>query len=402
MMKTLLLFCVSLLAGQLGLAQNTATFNRETIKYLNQIEAASETKDNAAAKRAQLALIRLYNAQPDSVRQQYPYTEQDNYYNLACILLRQGKRKAAVQAFATACEKGYDDYEIVRDDPNLDPLRSDKTFQRLHEAMRATSDYLYILQTAAGYTAGATDSLPRFRYAAPNDRNLVRVRAYFRLDSVAGSGDELSKIQRMLTHIHNTIRHDGQHGNPEPMNALSMSDSCRDGSRGLNCRGLATVLAECYLAMGIPARIVTCLPKNYNGDCHVINAVYSATLDKWLWIDPTYNAWVTDENGYLLSIAEVRARLRDKRELHLNNEANRNNRSKTLKEYYLDSYMAKNLYYMTCSDHTCFSTESPIEGQPQPRYTALIPVGYDSEFLHKQAHAVTSDEAWFWQSPYER
>ena len=59
---------------------------------------------------------------------------------------------------------------------------------------------------------------------------------------------------------------------------------------------------------------------------------------------PTNNAWVMDENGIMLSVQEVRERLRDGRPVILNEEANWNNQQKITKEYYLDSYMAKNLY----------------------------------------------------------
>jgi hypothetical protein len=53
-----------------------------------------------------------------------------------------------------------------------------------------------------------------------------------------------------------------------------------------------------------------------------------------------------DENGVMLSIAEVRERLRTDQPLQLNEDANWNNKSKQTKEYYLDTYMAKNLYYI--------------------------------------------------------
>lgn len=48
-----------------------------------------------------------------------------------------------------------------------------------------------------------------------------------------------------------------------------------------------------------------------------------------------------DENGIMLSVQEVRERLRDGRPVILNEEANWNNQQKITKEYYLDSYMVR-------------------------------------------------------------
>lgn len=358
-------------------------------------------KDYARAEHYCTELIRLFDAQPEAIQQQVQFLKPGNYYNLSCMQALQGKRKAAVQSFKKACENGYDDYGHVLRDTDLDIIRSDKTFQSLHGAMRETSDFLHILKTAPGYAPDSqTDTRPRFVYQAPNDRDLVRVREYFKLDSVAGAGDELSKIQRILTYIHDKILHDGSHGNPKMMNAIALAEACKDGSRGLNCRGLATVLNECYLAMGFRSRFVTCMPKIFINDCHVINAVYSVTLDKWVWVDPTDNAWVTDENGVMLSIAEVRERLRDGRPLVLNETANWNNKKKIIKEEYLESYMAKNLYCIFCSDRSEFGTEVYDKSKPDLKYTYLCPEGFKPEYPHSRVDYTTTDNAWFWQSPY--
>ncbi len=75
---------------------------------------------------------------------------------------------------------------------------------------------------------------------------------------------------------------------------------CRKDNRGLNCRGLATVLNECYLAMGFSSRLVFRLPKDSLGvdpDCHVINMVFVPSLKKWIWTDPTNDAYVMNERG---------------------------------------------------------------------------------------------------------
>ena len=227
------------------------------------------------------------------------------------------------------------------------------------------------------------------------------IRQYFKLDSVAGAGNELSKIKNLLDFVHNTIRHDGSNSNPSSMNAIALYEACKDGSRGLNCRGLATVLKECYLAMGFRARLVTCMPKKYINDCHVINAVYSNTLDKWLWVDPTHSAMVYDEDGNPLSIQEVREYLRKDIPLVLNEDANWNNRSKTTAESYLYGYMAKNLYYLQCELNSCFDAETRKKGKPRSLSVSLCPDGYVPDApKYSLSKYTVNDDAWFWQSPY--
>ncbi|MBR5745139.1 MAG: transglutaminase domain-containing protein, partial [Muribaculaceae bacterium] len=281
------------------------------------------------------------------------------------------------------------------EDHDLDNIRSDARFGVIFSDIKSHFDFPTILKDAAPYTRNERrDTLPAFSYQSASDSNLKRVREYFRLDSVAGNGDELSKIKNILTYIHNKIQHDGQHPNPVHLNAIDMAEACKDGSRGLNCRGLAIVLTECYLSMGIPSRYVTCFPKEYINDCHVINVVWSSQLKKWLWVDPTFNAWVTDEKGNMLSIQEVRERLRDDRPLVLNDDANWNNTSKQTVDYYLREYMTKNLYYVSVSTNQEFGVEDPaVPGHPH--FVDLMPTG----FTVGNHHLIVNDDEWFWQAP---
>ena len=57
-------------------------------------------------------------------------------------------------------------------------------------------------------------------------------------------------------------------------------------------------------------------------DCHVIVTAYSTTLKKWVWLDPTFNAYVMNQKEELLSIQEVRERLVEGKPLLLTPEAN--------------------------------------------------------------------------------
>ena len=320
----------------------------------------------------------------------------DFYYNLACASSRQGKTEEAFQYLHQAIDCDYNNWKHMLKDKDLKPLRNDARFNTFIEQIKARTDYLTILKNAASYTPNErTDTLPVFTYQPASDANLQRVKAYFNLDSVAGNGDEISKIKNVMTHIHNLIKHDGNHGNPEHVNAIDMAEACKEGSRGLNCRGLAIVLNECYLAMGIPSRYVTCMPKDYINDCHVINAVWSSQYNKWLWIDPEHNAWVTDIQGNMLSIQEVRDYLRNGTPVSVNKKANWNNREKTTTKEYLYNYMAKNLYYVYVS----INQEYGLEDYAVPNTThmvSLMPTGFTSDHAHGLA---VNDDNWFWQPP---
>ena len=82
------------------------------------------------------------------------------------------------------------------------------------------------------------------------DSNLVRVRRYFNLDFTAGDGDEISQIKNLMYWLHDAIRHDGGSMWPDcARNSIAMYELCKREGRGLNCRFLAQVLSEMYLAM---------------------------------------------------------------------------------------------------------------------------------------------------------
>lgn len=357
-------------------------------------------KDYPAAEAICRKIIDFYDAHAAQLAEGYAYFKYSSYYNMACVQTKQGKKQEAASNLLKALDSGKIEmsYSKITHEEDLKGILDAAELQPALQRLKETTDYLYILQNAPEYTrTQPADSLPRIVYAQADEPDLKRVRDYFRLDSVAVAGDELATIKRILTYIHDKIRHDGQNGNPTGgYNSINFAEACKDGSRGLNCRGLATVLNECYLSMGIPSRVITCMPKTYINDCHVINAVYSSTLGKWLCIDPTNNAWVTDDQGNLLSIQEVRARLRSGQPVRVNEEANWNNERKTTTEAYLYEYMAKNLFYLESWTRYGFNTESDRENPIN--YIFLQPTGCDSDQRNPRNLSV-NDDRYFWQAP---
>ena len=407
-MKKLFMLAIALMA--------TISIYAQTPQWQQQLEQLDKEADELYEKKSWKKLVanqekyrKIFMAQPDSVRMDYVWdTDLDGnfYYNLACYQVLAGDKKGGLKTFEYYTNRVIGKEELlngqrINDDSDLDAIRNEPRFKACMERLEKWGDYKQKLKDAKGYYRGTLPVGMKFRYMSPNNPDLVRLREKFNLDSVAGAGDEISKIKNLLHWVHNVVRHDGSSMNPEVKNTIAMIELCQKENRGLNCRMMAQMLTEVYLAMGFKARFVTCIPRDYITDCHVITTVYSNTLNKWLWVDPTHEAYVMDENGVMLSIAEVRERLRNDQPLQLNEDANWNNRQKTNKEYYLDRYMAKNLYYLICMDYARFDAETVKEGQTY-RYIALMP--YDE--INSQSssinwrHLRVCDDEWFWQSPY--
>ncbi len=278
---------------------------------------------------------------------------------------------------------------------------------------RVNSVYLATLRRAATYNPNDTRQVPRFTWKFSGVTELAALRQQWRLDSVGGFGNEVSRLINIMHWVHNTIRHDGTNPtNITRADARTIMDAVRQRGIGVSCGELATVLNECYLAMGWYSRKVYCFPKDSLGtdnDSHVINAVYAASLKKWLWMDPTNDAYVMDERGNLLSIEEVRTRLIRGKPLLVNPDANWNRQSSTTKLMYLDDYMAKNLYRLYSPVTSARDAETADTGKVVS-YIHLLPLDY---FIQKPdvykrngllpgsatMHYRTNNPAVFWAPP---
>ena len=318
------------------------------------------------------------------------------YYDQACCYAIVGQKKQALAALEQSVLLGYKDYNNMVNDNDLVSLRKDKKYLSLLAQVNDRQP-LSVLKKSAPYAKDAARQDILFRYQPKESKNLRMVRDYFKLDSVAGQGDELSKIINLLHFAHDNIRHDGGNQAFAELDAIDLYNYYKTTGKGVNCRQLAISLCEMYLSMGIPARYVTCMPADsLDYECHVINTVWSEQLQKWLYIDPTMDAWVTDENGTMLSIAEVRQRLINDQPLVLCETANWNHESQQTKEYYLETYMAKNLYYFVCKKLNRFNPESLYRNNDPADDVRLIPVGFVN---NNWKCDTTTDPEVFWAKP---
>ncbi len=385
--KIILLFALFISAHQL-VAQTTPSQKMD--EFIKQkADGFNKSYDNRDTKSFNALLseyLVIYEKLPADEKKQHAYELNNIYYNLSCIYSLLNNKTLSITNFKKAIDAGYNDYGHVQLDTDLDNIRNEKEFLELNKKLKTTGDYLFILKRAGKYSLTDNRPVPTFSYQSNDNPNLVALRKGFNLDSIAGQGSDVLQILNLMHWVHDLVPHDGMNGNPEVKNALSMINVCKKDNRGLNCRGLALVLNECYLSMGIKSRIVTCLPKDslkIDNDCHVINSVYSESLKKWLWVDPTFDAYVMNEKGELLSIEEVRERLISNKTLILNPDANWNNQSTQTKENYLENYMAKNLYILQRPASSEYNMETNSEGKTY-NYIELLPLDYFNQEPQKE------------------
>lgn len=353
-----------------NLSDNYAVLAREKNSAM---VAAYEKREVTVYKTHFAELQREFGKLAKRDRAKYQYTINDAWYNLACTYALLGDKKNALSSLE---KSHYYDYEHLLNDDDVASLISERRFANYAKVARAHSpNYIATLRNAPRYNTTERKDLPSFTYQPGYYSRLEKMRNKYRLDSIGGYGSDITRMINLMRWVHNTIQHDGSKGNPENMNASSLLKVCRNGGKTLNCRGMATVLNEVYLACDIPSRIVTCLPKDPNdNDCHVIVTAWSATKRKWVWMDPTFMAYVMDEKGNVLGIEEVRQRLITGKPLVLNADANHNNKEAQTKQYYLQTYMAKNLYKLSCPASSEYDYETLEKGKERT-YIYLVPGG---------------------------
>ena len=262
---------------------------------------------------------------------------------------------------------------------------------------------LALLRSNAHFGNRRPSGLGRFTYASGGDSQLVRLRAQYELDRVAGSGDDLARVVHLLHWVHGRVRHDGNRGNPLPLNALHLLDvSAREGAV-CNCRGLGTLLNEVYLAMGYRSRLLTCLPADLkDSDCHVVTQVWLPRESRWVMMDPTYDAWFADRRGRVLGPEEVRAAMIRGDSLRVPEGINWNGQRDT-RTHYLN-YMTKNLFRFSSPLVSAFGYEFSA---PRAWEVYLEPSGYrpgllatiDSTSTTRTADVYIDDKAFFWARP---
>ncbi|MBI4913538.1 MAG: transglutaminase domain-containing protein [Acidobacteria bacterium] len=334
-------------------------------------------------------------ATSDSFAKLSPDVRAGVHYNMACAAALLGRTGEALACLGEAVGSGFGNWANLSTDPDLDSLRKEPGFRWLADTVRRRGDHLAILRRFAAYSL-EPQAQPAFTYQPAEAPELVQFRQNYKLQELAGGGSEFTRAVRLMHWVHRQVRHDGTSKNPEPVNGPSLLEACRKEARGLNCYMMAVILNEACLSLGIKSRMVRCSPLNeQDPDCHVVNAIWSGDHGKWLYLDPTNDAWVGDEKGIPLSPQELRERLITGRPVQISDGANWNGKP-LVPSQYLD-YMAKNLVRISCPLASAFGHES--RRSDQRPYVTLDALALDRPTREQGGGPVVKDPAAFWARP---
>lgn len=268
------------------------------------------------------------------------------------------------------------------------------------------NDYLSLLVDYKTYNSSFSEKFPLFEYRNQNNSDLEKLRYHFISDSVVNSKDELAQIIGLMKWVNKRIKHIGSN-NLSDSRSLKILESYDSNGKGVNCKAMSIVLNDIYLAMGYRARIISCMPhEEYDTESHVTNLVYSKSLKKWVYMDPTFSAYVTDESGLILDHSEIRSALINGDSLTVKGGLSHNGEPYGGgQNYYLNKYMAKNLFRFSSPLISEYGYEY---SNPEMVFINLNPTGYRDKRIEYNKmiknrrigyNYFTQDDSKFWNNP---
>ena len=153
MKERLILFCMLLLCG-IGVSRaqsgNAKDFDQKEETIVQKLQQAVNEKNYKEAEKNGKALITLFKEQDENTQKKYSWLIQSYYYNLACFQSLLKKKGEAIKNLELAYDNGFQDYNHMMNDTDLDNLRSDKRFKAVLAKVKKVGDYLKNLEL--GYT----------------------------------------------------------------------------------------------------------------------------------------------------------------------------------------------------------------------------------------------------------
>ncbi|MCL1912032.1 MAG: transglutaminase-like domain-containing protein [Leptospirales bacterium] len=171
--------------------------------------------------------------------------------------------------------------------------------------MRSLAILLLII-AAGGLTAGEKQASPyNFTHESFNDQRLAKLRETGSFENYISAGKtEYEQMVLLKDWVYSNLKYSFRSPVPELVNSLEIMRLAAKGTTFL-CVSYAALYLQCALSMGWTSRyIFLCMP---DGRAHASVDIWSNQHQKWIYMDPTWNINV-EENDVPMSILEIRQR----------------------------------------------------------------------------------------------
>jgi len=213
---------------------------------------------------------------------------------------------------------------------------------------------------AGAYPAGP-DNGWRYRFDRLSMHDELR-KAY-QLDDIAGQGSGFTRALRLMDWI---AAHTWYNGGSiwsaylfqRRENSARMLRYAQDKpfARALNCKHRALLLADCLLALGIPALPLWLRNESRQDDGsvstfrHCVTHAWLGDERRWVMLDPSFDSYITDEMGCALNLIEIHERHRRGEELRVAQYSF--NGTQDCIDFYLEGFLLASLLRIYARDST--------------------------------------------------
>jgi hypothetical protein len=146
---------------------------------------------------------------------------------------------------------------------------------------------------SAAYDEGASGESYDFKWSAPSEAYLTRLRTEFSLDAlVAGAANDTERAEKVCAWVHGLWPHDGSNV-PAQSDPIFIIRQAQAGAH-YRCVEYGIVVSGCLNALGIKARVLGIQTKDAEtrkyGAGHVVAEAYLPDRGKWVFIDGQFGA----------------------------------------------------------------------------------------------------------------
>lgn len=229
----------------------------------------------------------------------------------------------------------------------------------------------------------------------------------FGLDEITAGHYDIDLMIVLLNWVRDNFNHHGASSMPDNRDAMSIINFMRENPRGINCRGLAILLAEVLRLYGIEAKHVTVMPPEDDHFVHVVTHAFSWDLQQWIMLDPTFRIYLQDEYGNFMNLYKLRRSFADgTQSMLIANENAQFGFMRGIRSW--ERFMADYLFRFSTATNFTFGSDyywysvsevhqRNVTGERRERSVMLVPVGFD--FGEMTAHYVTTSAEAFFTAP---